>query len=78
LLDELAAHVGATWCFGAGVPEPLIDMLAEFDALLTNVSLAEAVPEACGENVIVKGTLVSGEMLAGNDTPLSENSLLLT
>lgn len=47
-------------------------MLGEFEALLRNESVPEAVPAACGSKVTVKGALCPAAMVTGNVIPVSE------
>jgi len=47
-------------------------------ALLTNETVADAVPETCGVNVSVNGMLCPEASVRGRAIPLSENSGLVT
>ena len=49
--------------------------MTEFEALLINVSVAEALPDAFGVKVRVYDTLWPGPMVRGKTIPLIENSL---
>ncbi len=74
----LAFHDSDTLCCGGAAPVPVKDAeTGELEALLTNDTLAEAVPLACGANVIVTGALWSAARVMGNETPLSLNSEVL-
>ena len=55
---------------------PLRFCAALFAALLVTESTALAVPDVCGENVMVTGTLCPAEMVMGREMPLTANSLL--
>jgi len=75
LLDVLAFHARATLCCGGGVPEPLRDCtVGELEALLANVTFADAVPEAWGANVTWNETLFPAAIVTGREIPLTENS----
>jgi len=57
---------------------PVRDSTAgEFEALLANVALAEAVPVDCGVKVSVKKTFCPAGSVRGNAIPLTVNSELL-
>lgn len=58
------------------MPTPVRFWLGLFPALLATESVALAVPEVCGENDRVTGTLCPAEMVTGKEIPLSENSEL--
>jgi hypothetical protein len=45
--------------------------------LLAKDRAALALPEVCGANVRVNGTLCPAAMVSGKETPVSENSALL-
>jgi len=45
--------------------------------LLATVRTPLALPEACGENVMVTGTLCPAAIVTGSEIPVSENSALL-
>ena len=56
---------------------PVRDSMAgEFEALLTNVTLAEAVPVDCGVKVSVKEAFWPAASVNGNVIPLTVNSEL--
>jgi hypothetical protein len=59
------------------MPFPLRVSVGVFEALLAKERAALAVPEACGANVRVNGTLCPAAIVRGKETPLSENSTLL-
>ena len=75
LLDELAFHFRVTLCCAGPVPEPLKDSATEpLTALLANVRVAEALPEACGANVTPNEILCPEAIVSGKEIPLNENS----
>jgi hypothetical protein len=49
-----------------------------FEALLVMERTAVAVPEVCGANVRVNGTLCPAAIVSGKEIPVSENSTSLT
>ena len=59
------------------MPFPLSVSAGAFEALLAKERVALAVPEVCGANLRVKGTLCPAAMVVGNEIPVSENSALL-
>jgi hypothetical protein len=60
------------------VPLPLSDStVGALEALLANVRLAEAGPEACGENLTVKEAEFPDARVTGKEIPLNVNSVLL-
>ena len=78
-MEELGFQESATLCCTAAVPEPLTDSaVGVFAALLTNEIFADAAPDACGENVIVREAVPPAASVSGRETPLTENSELLT
>ena len=54
--DVLAAQERETLWIGVGVPVPLNESTAEFEALLAKETVPEAAPMACGVNVTVNCT----------------------
>lgn len=73
MLDVLVFHPRATLCCGT-VPEPLrVCTAGELEAVLTNVRLADAAPEALGANATWKEMLFPAAMVTGNAIPLMEN-----
>ncbi len=76
LLDELAFQFRVTLCCAGAVPAPLKDSATEpLTALLANVRVAEVLPEACGANVTLNGTLCPEAIVSGKEIPLNENSV---
>ena len=74
----LAFHDSDTLCCGGAAPVPVKDAeTGELEVLLANDTLAEAVPLACGANVIVTGALWPAARVMGNEPPLSLNSEVL-
>ena len=71
-VDVLAVHDRLTECVDTAVPVPVSDsvMLGDW-ALLVMVSVALALPAACGLNVIVNGRLCPAGIVAGNESPLT-------
>ena len=47
-------------------------------ALLAKVMFADAVPDACGVNVTVKGAVLPAASVTGKESPVTENSEPLT
>jgi len=74
---EVSFQERSTLCCGGAAPVPVKVSAAEFDALLVNEPIAEALPDVCGVNVSVNGTLCPAAMVSGKVIPLSENSPLL-
>jgi hypothetical protein len=73
----LASHDSETvYCTVSPVPLT-VSVLGEFDALLTNEKLPEAVPLACGANVIENGALCPAAMVRGSVRPLRLNCELV-
>jgi hypothetical protein len=68
----------STLCCGGAAPVPVKVSAAEFEALLVNEPIAEALPDICGVNVSVNGTLCPAAIVRGKVIPLSENSALVT
>ena len=66
-----------TLWIGVGVPVPLNESTAEFEALLAKETAAEAAPLACGVNATVNCTLLPAAIVTGKDSPLRVNSELL-
>ena len=54
-------------------PVPVKDEVGLFEALLTKLNVAEAVPDIWGANVRVTGTLCPGLSVAGRGKPMMEN-----
>jgi hypothetical protein len=76
--ELLALQTNATLYCGA-VAEPIKDStVGEFEALLTNVTLAVALPELVGANVSWYDTLVPAAMVSGSNMPPTENCDPLT
>jgi len=75
--DVLAVHARETLWIGVGVPVPLNESTAGFEALLAKETVPEAAPVACGVNVTVNCTLLPAGIVTGNDSPLRVNSELL-
>ena len=64
---------------GAATPVPLrVAVDGEFEALLTNETLVEAIPLDSGVNVTVNDRLCPADKLTGNESPPMENSELPT
>jgi hypothetical protein len=68
----------STLCCGGAAPVPVKVWAGEFEALLVNEPIAEALPDVCGVNVRVNGTLCPAAIVSGKVIPLSENSALVT
>jgi len=68
----------STLCCGGAAPVPVKVSAAEFEALLVNEPIAEVLPDVCGVNVKVNGTLCPAAIVRGKVSPLSENSALVT
>ena len=75
---EVSFQERSTLCCGGAAPLPVKVSAAEFEALLVNEPVAEALPDTCGANVSVNGTLCPAAIVSGKVIPLSENSALLT
>jgi hypothetical protein len=76
--ELLALQPNATLYCGA-VAEPLKDStVGEFEALLTKVTLAVALPELVGANVSWYDTLLPAAIVSGSDKPPTENCDPLT
>jgi len=75
--DVLAVQERETLWIGVGVPVPLNESTAEFEALLAKETAAEAAPLACGVNATVNCTLLPAAIVTGKDSPLRVNSELL-
>ena len=75
--DMLAVHERETLWIGVGVPVPLNESTAEFEALLAKETVPEAAPVACGVNATVNCTLLPAGIVTGKDSPLRVNSELL-
>jgi hypothetical protein len=74
----LALHDSDTLCCGEAAPVPVKEAeTGELEALLSNDTLAEAVPLACGLNRTLNETLWPGASVSGNDNPLRTNSELV-
>jgi len=56
------------------VPLPVKDSAVEFEALLANKTLSEAVPLACGVKVTLNDALCPAGSVKGNESPLKANS----
>jgi len=67
----------STLCCGGAAPVPVKVWAGEFEALLVNEPIAEALPDVCGVNVRVNGTLCPAAIVRGKVIPLSENSALV-
>jgi hypothetical protein len=71
----LAVHDKLTSWTGAGAPVPVtVAVLGELEAVLANVTEAEAVPVAPGVNFTVNTRGWFVVTVTGNDRPLTENS----
>jgi hypothetical protein len=76
--EVLGFHDRSTLCWMVDVAVPVTtSVVEEVEALLVNEIFAEAVPLACGANVMVKGTLCPAGMVRGRVMPLKPNSELL-
>jgi len=75
---EVPVQERSTLCCGGAAPVPVKVSAAEFEALLINELIAEALPDICGVNVSVNGTLCPAAIVSGKAIPLSENSALVT
>lgn len=73
----LAVHDRLALCWAGAAPLPDNVCVGELEALLAKVMTPDAVPESCGANVTVKGTLCPAEIETGKLIPLMVNSLLL-
>jgi hypothetical protein len=73
---EVSFQERFTLCCGGAAPFPVKVSTAEFEALLVNAPIAEALPDVCGMKVTVNGTLCPAAMVSGRVIPLSENSAL--
>ncbi len=74
----LAFQFKATLCCTGAVPLPLSDSaVGALEALLANVRLADAAPEACGVNLTVKEAEFPDARVTGKEIPLNANSVLL-
>src|SRR5215813_8444379 len=74
----LGLHVKSTLCGAAAIPVPLsVSVNGPFVALLMNMIESDAVPEACGENVVVTEMLWPLAMVTGKAMPVIENSELV-
>src|SRR5579864_477647 len=77
-LDVLVFHPRLTLCCGI-TPDPVTTSTeGELAALLAKVTFAEALPEVCGANVRVNGTLLPAAIVIGKLSPLTENCDPLT
>ena len=56
------------------MPLPVKDSAVEFEALLANKTLSEAVPLACGLKITVNDALCPAASVKGNESPLKANS----
>jgi hypothetical protein len=74
---EVSFQERSTLCCGGAAPVPVKVSAAEFELLLVNEPIAEALPDVCGVKVSVNGTLCPAAMVSGKVIPLSENSALL-
>jgi hypothetical protein len=75
---EVSFQERFTLCCGGAAPVPVKVSTAEFEALLVNEPIAEALPDVCGVNISVNGTLCPAAIVSGKVIPLSENSELVT
>jgi hypothetical protein len=73
----LWAHDKLTLCWGGAAPLPDKVCVDELAALLVKLMIPDAVPESCGANVTVKGTLRPARIVTGKAIPVMVNSLLL-
>ena len=63
---EVPLQKRSTLCCGGAAPVPVKVSAAEFEELLVNELIAEALPDICGENVSVNGTLRPAAIGYGN------------
>ena len=75
---EAPVQERSTLCCSGAAPVPVKVSATEFEALLVNELIAEALPDICGVNVSVNGTLCPAAIASGKVIPLSENSALVT
>jgi len=75
---EVSFQERFTLCCGGAAPVPVKVSAAEFEALLVKEPIAEALPDVCGVNISVNGTLCPAAIVSGKVIPLSENSALVT
>jgi hypothetical protein len=76
--DVLGLQDRAALCCGGAFPAPVSDSVAgEFEALLANVTVAEAVPVDWGVKVSVKEAFWPAASVSGSVIPLTVNSELL-
>ena len=77
-LPGFQASVTECWT-AAAVPEPVTDStVGVFVALLINEMFADAAPDVCGVKVTVREAELPPAIVSGRETPLTENSELLT
>jgi hypothetical protein len=77
--EVLAVQLRFTSWTGAAIPVPVsVATVGEFEALLANEALTEAIPLLCGAKVTVKFALWPADRVTGKVKPLMENSELPT
>src|SRR6266496_457097 len=78
-LEVLAVQFRSTKCCGAAAPEPVrLSVRGDPAALVTNDTVADAEPAACGVKVRVNAAVCPAAMVRGNAGPVRVNSALLT